>query len=925
MEQALIDAPYWVWMVLSALLGGLSIWAYWRMLVWRERIRAESIIAEREAQLAETRAALARTRRDAAHARPAAAPTGARLAADQLSALKYRAWLAERRAARGLPAPTQPTALATPQDPARERRLEDRLERAIAAAKLGAMGDFAAIEREMTDDPAPDRAFDAEPAEAMDGVDLVGDGAESSLRYRNWLLATRLDRVLASVRSGLPVDADAALSELRAGARWRRAPAVETEPPLALASPIDDDAASEEIARLKNENATLRYRRHALSRAVGEVARAARADRAIDADALAAATQEVGEAVEIDPSAPFAPYVRDAAVAAGGDEALRLRRRLETVTAEVRRLRATPADVSALEEVRAAAGSLRHRLWLAQREITRLRAAPPTRPGQPAVETPPTEPIRFDPAPLVAQTGVIDRAQRWVAARTTDRLRQIETRLTESETVRARTQSRLDEEAEAAAQLRAQLWRFERDGQSAAERVGALEARLEVAERSLAEARAAVEAGEERRVGAEARISELTGQIVELTRERDAARRSATPSPIAAAEPNLRPARRIAADPGGRRLVAPLLAEAQAAPLGGSEREALELIEEGGLVATGENRPEALLSRPRDGAAPDDLKLIASIDARREAALNGAGLYYFDQLAGLRGRELAWLDDRLAARGAVVEERWAAQAARLAELRAANRLAIGPEGSFTATEDTLRRAPERLAEAAKPKPAAPTPSQAADFTAPPRRPGRADNLQLIERVGPKLEARLNALRIDQFCQIARLNPEGLEALDAALGLGGRVAREDWGAQARAWDARKSGGGMLVGGERKWTAPTDAEAYEAAIAGAMAEPLSAAEAEARRLLSLGVKPKPAARPSALLAGPSGVSPDALSLIRGVGAAYAPALNELGLYYYRQLAEMSGADLAWIDTRLGAGGRVAEDRWAAQAAALDRRGF
>ena len=57
--------------------------------------------------------------------------------------------------------------------------------------------------------------------------------------------------------------------------------------------------------------------------------------------------------------------------------------------------------------------------------------------------------------------------------------------------------------------------------------------------------------------------------------------------------------------------------------------------------------------------------------------------------------------------------------------------------------------------------------------------GEADDLKRLPNISNKLEQRLNDIGVYHFWQIADLDPEMAEALDRALRLNGRVAREDW--------------------------------------------------------------------------------------------------------------------------------------------------
>jgi predicted flap endonuclease-1-like 5' DNA nuclease len=61
-------------------------------------------------------------------------------------------------------------------------------------------------------------------------------------------------------------------------------------------------------------------------------------------------------------------------------------------------------------------------------------------------------------------------------------------------------------------------------------------------------------------------------------------------------------------------------------------------------------------------------------------------------------------------------------------------------------------------------------------------------------------------------------------------------------------------------------------------------------------------------------------DDLTSIKGVGPALARQLNDLGLYRFDQLAQMSDADLAWIDANITRfKGRCFRDDWVGQAKA------
>jgi predicted flap endonuclease-1-like 5' DNA nuclease len=81
-------------------------------------------------------------------------------------------------------------------------------------------------------------------------------------------------------------------------------------------------------------------------------------------------------------------------------------------------------------------------------------------------------------------------------------------------------------------------------------------------------------------------------------------------------------------------------------------------------VAT-DGKPE-LLDAPRATGA-DDLKLISGVGPKLEQTLNELGIWHFDQLAGLRKKEITWVDDRLRFKGRIERDGWINQAKILAK------------------------------------------------------------------------------------------------------------------------------------------------------------------------------------------------------------------------------------------------------------------
>lgn len=76
------------------------------------------------------------------------------------------------------------------------------------------------------------------------------------------------------------------------------------------------------------------------------------------------------------------------------------------------------------------------------------------------------------------------------------------------------------------------------------------------------------------------------------------------------------------------------------------------------------------------------------------------------------------------------------------------------------------------------------------------RAGGADDLKLISGVGPKLEQTLNELGFYHFDQVAKWGPQEIAWVDSRLRFKGRIARDNWMAQAKT---------LAEGGETEFSA------------------------------------------------------------------------------------------------------------------------
>ena len=73
----------------------------------------------------------------------------------------------------------------------------------------------------------------------------------------------------------------------------------------------------------------------------------------------------------------------------------------------------------------------------------------------------------------------------------------------------------------------------------------------------------------------------------------------------------------------------------------------------------------------------------------------------------------------------------------------------------------------------------------------------------------------------------------------------------------------------------------------------------------------VRPKLASKPA---------QPDDLKQISGVGPKLEQVLNDLGIWTFDQIADLTAAEIAWVDDYLQFSGRIIRDNWLAQASKL-----
>ncbi len=102
---------------------------------------------------------------------------------------------------------------------------------------------------------------------------------------------------------------------------------------------------------------------------------------------------------------------------------------------------------------------------------------------------------------------------------------------------------------------------------------------------------------------------------------------------------------------------------------------------------------------------------------------------------------------------------------------------------------------------------------------------------------------------------------------------------------------------------------------------LATPAHAAPAPAAADEPAAEAERPRRKPS-MLAAPRDGAPDDLTLIEGVSAMQQSTLYGIGVYHFDQIAEWGPEHVAWVDHYLRLRGRIDEEEWVEQAAALAR---
>ena len=216
-------------------------------------------------------------------------------------------------------------------------------------------------------------------------------------------------------------------------------------------------------------------------------------------------------------------------------------------------------------------------------------------------------------------------------------------------------------------------------------------------------------------------------------------------------------------------------------------------------VSTGVAKRPKGLAAPRDGKA-DELQRISGVGPKLDKTLNSLGYFHFDQIAKWTPDEVQWVDEHLRFKGRIERDEWIPQAKLLAAGNEAEFTRLYGTGGMkspttgatqsgerTRRSETSKPVPLKAAEPKKPapkKPAVATGIAKAPKKLKAAKGGKADVLQRISGVGPKLEKTLHELGFFHFDQIAEWTPDEVQWVDENLRFKGRIDREEWIPQAK---------------------------------------------------------------------------------------------------------------------------------------------
>jgi len=282
------------------------------------------------------------------------------------------------------------------------------------------------------------------------------------------------------------------------------------------------------------------------------------------------------------------------------------------------------------------------------------------------------------------------------------------------------------------------------------------------------------------------------------------------------------------------------------------------------------------------GEKADDLKVINGIGPIIETSLNNEGIYFYQQVADFDEDNTKWVDNHMAFPGRIHREDWIGQAKVLVGQKGADAAA---QSEVVVTED-MRPTRRNLSAGEK-----------------------ADDLKVINGIGPVIEDKLNNEGIYFYQQVADFDEDNTKWVDNHMAFPGRIHREDWIGQAKVLIDQKGAASSASSGTDSNTGNSGASVATAGGTGAVGSGLG----------STGAVPD-SMKPT-LLTAPEGGKADDLKRIKGIGKVLQKNLHEMGIYHYEQLAALTPDNIAWLTDYVSfPEGRIDDEKWTSQAKAL-----
>ncbi len=296
-------------------------------------------------------------------------------------------------------------------------------------------------------------------------------------------------------------------------------------------------------------------------------------------------------------------------------------------------------------------------------------------------------------------------------------------------------------------------------------------------------------------------------------------------------------------------------------------------------------------------AQADDLKKINGIGPSIEKDLNSMGIYNFKQLTNFQQSDIDNVNTALDFPGRIERDDWIPQAKKLLQgggssagssAGNSNKGSRQGSGSGSASSGSSAGSSSSAAAGSAPK----VTKETLRFT---NREAKADDLKLINGIGPAIEKDLNSMGVYNFKQLANFQQSDIDNVNTALDFPGRIERDEWIPQAK--KLMQGGGAGTAAG-----ASSSASSASGAVSGSGSSSGSAVTKETLRFTN---------RES---------QADNLQLISGVGPVIEQDLNMMGIYNFSQIANFQQSDIDNVNTAMDFPGRIERDEWIPQARRL-----